>query len=79
MHQIEATIKYHKYFDNISISMLQVAKNLLTMPQLAMLTVFGISESEILKPVAKLEKLPQPESKQNLVPLYYPKTRLRGC
>lgn len=79
MHQIEATIKYHKYFDNISISMLQIAKNLLTMPQLAMLTVFGISESEILKPVAKLSKLPQPESKQNLVRLYYPKTRLRGC
>ncbi|MBD0264184.1 MAG: aminoglycoside phosphotransferase family protein [Tolypothrix sp. Co-bin9] len=79
IHQIEATIKYHKYFDNISISMLQVAKNLLTMPQLAMLTVFGISESEILKPFAKLEKLPQPESKQNLVPIYYPKTRLRGC
>jgi len=79
IHQIEARIKYHKYFDNISISMLQVAKNLLTMPQLAMLTVFGISESEILKPFAKLEKLPQPESKQNLVPIYYPKTRLRGC
>jgi hypothetical protein len=79
MHQIEATIKYHKYFDNISISMLQVAKNLLTMPEQGVLTVFGISESEILKPVAKLEKLPQPESKQNLVPLYYPKTRLRGC
>ncbi|MBW4449342.1 MAG: aminoglycoside phosphotransferase family protein [Spirirestis rafaelensis WJT71-NPBG6] len=79
IHQIEATIKYHKYFDNISISMLQVAKNLLTMPQLAMLTVFGISELEILKPFAKLEKLPQPESKQNLVPIYYPKTRLRGC
>ncbi|MBW4566974.1 MAG: aminoglycoside phosphotransferase family protein [Tolypothrix carrinoi HA7290-LM1] len=79
MHQIEATIKYDKYFDNISISMLQVAKNLLTMPQLAVLTVFGISESEILKPVTKLEKLPQPESKQNLLPLYYPKTRLRGC
>ncbi len=79
MHEIEATIKYHKYFDNISISMLQVAKNLLTMPQQAVLTVFGISESEILKPVAKLEKLPQPESKQNLFPLYYPKTRLRGC
>ncbi|MGI2902462.1 phosphotransferase family protein [Tolypothrix sp. VBCCA 56010] len=79
MHQIEAAIKYDKYFDNISISMLQFAKNLLTMPQLAVLTVFGISESEILKPVTKLEKLPQPESKQNLVPLYYPKTRLRGC
>jgi len=79
MHEIEATIKHHKYFDNISISMLQVAKNLLTMPQLAVLTVFGISESEILKPVAKLEKLPQPQSKQNLLPLYYPKTRLRGC
>ncbi|MCV3215008.1 phosphotransferase [Plectonema radiosum NIES-515] len=79
MHQIEATIKYHKYFDNISISMLQIAKNLLTMPQQALLTVFGISESEILKPVAKLEKLPQEESKQNLVRLYYPKTRLRGC
>jgi Ser/Thr protein kinase RdoA (MazF antagonist) len=79
MHQIEATIKYHKYFDNISISMLQVAKNLLTMPQQSVLTVFGISESEILKPVAKLEKLPHPQSKQNLLPLYYPKTRLRGC
>ena len=79
MHQIEAKIKSHKYFDNISISMLQVAKNLLTMPQQAVLTVFGISESEIIKPAAKLEKLPQPESKQKLLRLYYPKTRLRGC
>lgn len=79
MHQIEAKIKYHKYFDNISISMLQVAKNLLIIPQQAVLTVFGISESEIIKPVAKLSKLPQSESKHNLVPIYYPKTRLRGC
>jgi Phosphotransferase enzyme family len=79
MHQIEARIKYHKYFDNVSISMLEVAKNLLTMPEQGVLTVFGISKSEILKPVAKLEKLPQPKSEQNLLRLYYPKTRLRGC
>ncbi len=79
MHQIEEMIKCRKHFDNIGISMLQVAKNLLTMPQQAVLTVFGISESEILKEVAKLEKLPQPKSQQNLLRLYYPKTRLRGC
>lgn len=78
MHQIEETIKCRKHFDNIGISMLQVAKNLLTMPEQGVLTVFGISQSEILKPVPT-DKLPQTQSQQNLLRLYYPKTRLRGC
>jgi molybdopterin-biosynthesis enzyme MoeA-like protein len=59
--------------------MLQVAKNLLTMPEQAVLTVFGISESEIVKPVAKVHQLPQPAREKQLVRLYYEKTRLRGC
>ncbi len=79
IHQIQETIKCRKYFDNTDICMLQVAKNLLTMPEQSVLTVFGISESEILKPVAKVHKLPQPVKEQQLVRLYYEKTRLRGC
>ncbi len=79
IHQIQEIIKYRKYFDNADICMLQVAKNLLTMPEQAVLTVFGLSESEILKPVAKVNKVPQPAREQQLIPLYYQKTRLRGC
>ncbi|MBW4643639.1 MAG: aminoglycoside phosphotransferase family protein [Goleter apudmare HA4340-LM2] len=79
IHRIHEMIKCRKYFDNADICMLQVAKNLLTMPEQGVLTVFGISESEILKPVAKVHKLPQPVREQQLVRLYYEKTRLRGC
>jgi hypothetical protein len=79
IHQIQETINCRKYFDNADICMLQVAKNLLTMPEQAVLTVFGISESEIVKPVAKVHQLPQPAREKQLVRLYYEKTRLRGC
>ncbi|MBW4561466.1 MAG: aminoglycoside phosphotransferase family protein [Mojavia pulchra JT2-VF2] len=79
IHEVQEMIKCRKHFDNANICMLQVAKNLLTMPEQAVLTVFGISQSEILKPMAKVHQLPQPEKEKQLVPLYYEKTRLRGC
>ncbi|MFH7028842.1 MAG: phosphotransferase family protein [Heteroscytonema crispum UTEX LB 1556] len=79
MQQIQESIKYRKYFDNIGICMLKVAKSLLTIPQQSVRTVFGVSESEILEPLPKFEKIPKAEKEQNLVRLYYQKTRLRGC
>lgn len=79
IHQINETIKCRKYFDNADICTLQVAKNLLTMPEQSVVTVFGISELEIVKPVAKVHQVSQPAREQQLVRLYYEKTRLRGC
>ncbi|MBN3899139.1 MAG: phosphotransferase [Nostoc sp. NOS(2021)] len=79
IHQIQDMITCRKYFNNADICMLQVAKNLLTMPEQAVLTIFGISESEILNPVAKIHKLSQPVKEQQLLRIYYEKTRLRGC
>jgi thiamine kinase-like enzyme len=79
IHQIQDMITRRKYFDNSDICMLQVAKNLLTMPEQSVLTIFGISESTVLKPVTNLHKLPQPEKEQQLLRIYYEKTRLRGC
>ncbi|MFN6513165.1 MAG: phosphotransferase family protein [Nostoc sp. CreGUA01] len=79
IHQIQDMITCRKYFSNADICMLQVAKSLLTMPEQAVLTIFGISQSEIVKPVAKIHKLPQPQKEQQLLRLYYEKTRLRGC
>ena len=79
IHQIESKIKHHKYFDNSSICMLQVAKTLLTKPQESVLTVFGIAESEIIKHFVNFAPLSHPETENNLLRLYYDKTRLRGC
>ncbi|BAU08266.1 aminoglycoside phosphotransferase family protein [Fischerella sp. NIES-3754] len=79
IQQLQATIQNRKYFDNTGIVTLQVAKSLLTRPQESIMTVFGISESEIIKPFVKLTKHPQTEKEQNLVRIYYSKTRLRGC
>ncbi|MBG1267399.1 phosphotransferase family protein [Nostoc sp. WHI] len=79
IHQIQDMITCRKYFNNTDICMLQVAKSLLTMPEQAVLTIFGISESEILNPVAKIPKLSQPVKEQQLLRIYYEKTRLRGC
>ncbi|MHC5719241.1 MAG: aminoglycoside phosphotransferase family protein, partial [Nostoc sp.] len=79
VHQIQEMITYRKYFNNAEICMLELAKSLLTLPEQAVLTIFGISESEILNPVAKIQKLPQPVNEPQLLRLYYEKTRLRGC
>ena len=78
IHQTQEMIQYRKYFDNAGICQLQVAKTLLTRPQESVLTIFGISELEIIKPCA-ISNLPQTEKKQNLHRLYYDKSRLRGC
>jgi Ser/Thr protein kinase RdoA (MazF antagonist) len=75
INQLEETIKCKKHFDNAGICMLQVAKTLVTMPQLAVQTVFGVRESEIIEQ----DKLPKTEREQNLVRIYYEKPRLRGC
>ncbi|WP_414583676.1 phosphotransferase family protein [Scytonema sp. PCC 10023] len=79
IHEIESKIKHHKYFDNSSICMLQVAKSLLTKAQESVLTVFGIAESEIIKHFVNFAQFSQPETENNLLRLYYDKTRLRGC
>ncbi|MDZ8077889.1 MAG: aminoglycoside phosphotransferase family protein [Nostoc sp. DcaGUA01] len=79
IHQIQDLITCRKSFSNADICMLQVAKSLLTMPEQAVLTIFSISQSEIVNPVAKIHKLPQPQKEQQLLRIYYEKTRLRGC
>lgn len=79
IHQLQEMIKCRKYFDNADICLLQVAKNFLIMPEKAVLNIFGICESEIMKPLTKVHKVPQPAKEQQLIPLYYEKTRLRGC
>ena len=79
INQIKETIKYRKYFGNNDIYMLQTAKNLLTIPEQSVLSIFGVSESKIANSLVKIHKFPQYEKEQQLVPLYYDKTRLRGC
>lgn len=79
IHQIQATINFRKYFGNTEIFMLQMAKNLLTVPEQSVLSVFGVSQEQILQPLAKTSQLPQPKTEQQLIPLYHAKTRLRGC
>jgi Phosphotransferase enzyme family len=79
IQQIQHKIECQKSFDNSNLCMLEVAKSLLTMPEQSVLTIFGISEAEIFQSVPTLQKLPQPHKEQQLIPLYYHKTRLRGC
>jgi Ser/Thr protein kinase RdoA (MazF antagonist) len=79
IHQIQETIKSKKHFNNSELCMLQIAKNLLTIPEQSVMNIFGVCESKILSHLANIHKLPQPEKEQQLVPLYYEKTRLRGC
>jgi hypothetical protein len=79
IHQIQDIITSQKYFSNANLCMLKVAKSLLTMPEQGVLTIFGISESELVNPAAKIHKLPQPQKEQQLLRIYYEKTRLRGC
>ena len=79
IQQIQNIIQCQKSFDNRDLCKLEIAKSLLTIPEQSVLTILGISESEIFKSLAKIQKLPQPHKEQKLVRLYYEKTRLRGC
>lgn len=79
IRQQQAAILSQKTFNQVGIATLEVAKNLITIPQKSVQTVFGISEAEIIAPTTKLHPVPKMENKQNLLPIYYSKTRLRGC
>ncbi|NMG09014.1 phosphotransferase [Brasilonema sp. UFV-L1] len=78
IHRIQEKINSYKHFDNSGVCMLNFAKSLLTRPQESVLTVFGIAESEILKIFTKFAQLSHPKTENNLLRLYYEKTRLRG-
>jgi thiamine kinase-like enzyme len=77
VHQLQAKIQFQQQFDNTDMYVMQVVENLLTMPEKSMRNFFGISESEII--AHEKHQLIQPQKLQKLVPLYYEKTRLRGC
>ncbi|MCE2905577.1 MAG: phosphotransferase [Anabaena sp. CoA2_C59] len=79
IQQIQDRIECQKSFDNRNLCMLEVAKSLLTMPEQSVLTIFGISELEICGSLPRLQQPSRPHKQQQLVPLYYEKTRLRGC
>ncbi|MBC1270561.1 hypothetical protein GNF07_26295 [Trichormus variabilis FSR] len=49
------------------------------MPEKSVNTVFGVTQAEIIQPMATQHQLTQPQKSQKLIPLYYEKTRLRGC
>ena len=79
IHQIQEIIAHDKYFDNSNLCMLQIAEKLLTTPEEAALTIFGVSTAKILESITHLPKIPQSERGKQLSPIYYEKTRLRGC
>jgi hypothetical protein len=86
IHYIQKCINYYKYFDKTHLSMLEVGKKLLTMPENSLLNIFGTSPQEILPSVIGVKigvktytKKNGRETNRQIAPIYYPKTRLRGC
>jgi len=79
IHQLQEKIKFQQHFDSADMYALQIAQNLLTMPEKSIDTVFGVTDTEIVAPMAKQHQLAHPQKEQKLVRLYYEKTRLRGC
>jgi hypothetical protein len=49
IESIQARIHYHEPFGNVGICLLQVAKTLLCTPEQSMITVFGITTSELMQ------------------------------
>lgn len=80
MNSLEQDIKSQQSFNNTQLNIFLTAKRLLTMPEESIKTVFGVNESEIIRPLQKLEKPSVKEREhQNLLRIYYEKPRLRGC
>lgn len=79
IRQQQARLLSHRSFNRAGIVTLQLAKTLITQPQPSVKTVFGITEAELTAPLTQLQATPKPENKHNLLPIFYSKTRLRGC
>ncbi len=79
IHQVQDMMKSQKLFDNTDLCLLQVAKNLLTRPESAVLSILGVSLSEILQPIATANKSEPWKNEPQLIPIFPEKTRLRGC
>lgn len=57
--EILTSIKYQKTFGNTGICMLQVAKSLVCRPEASLLTISGVSASELIQPLRKVSSLSQ--------------------
>ncbi|MGB6300169.1 MAG: phosphotransferase, partial [Rivularia sp. (in: cyanobacteria)] len=79
INQIQDKINSQQNLHHTSLITLEFAKNILTRTPEYVIDVFGKSELQILKSFVKTTKVPVAESENNLIPLFYEKTRLRRC
>lgn len=79
INQIQNKINNQQNLHHTSLITLEFAKNILTRTPEYVIDIFGKSELQILKPFVKSAKVPVAERENNLIPLFYEKTRLRGC
>ncbi|MGD1914245.1 MAG: phosphotransferase family protein [Rivularia sp. (in: cyanobacteria)] len=79
INQIQNKINSQQNIHHTSLIALEFAKNILTRTPEYIIEIFGKSELQILKPFVKSAKVTAAERENNLIPLYYEKTRLRGC
>ncbi|MCJ8283553.1 MAG: aminoglycoside phosphotransferase family protein, partial [Rivularia sp. ALOHA_DT_140] len=79
INQIQHKINNQQNLHHTSLIALEFAKNILTRTPEYVIDIFGKTELQILKPFVKSAKVPATERENNLIPLFYEKTRLRGC
>ncbi len=79
INQIQNKINSQQNLHHTSLIALEFAKNILTRTPEYVIEIFGKSELQIIKPFVKSAKISAAERENNLIPLYYEKTRLRGC
>ena len=79
INRIQDKINKQQNLHHTSLITLEFAKNILTRTPEYVIDIFGKSELQILKPFVISAKVPVNERENNLIPLFYEKTRLRGC
>jgi len=79
INQIQNQINNQQKLHHTSLITLEFAKNILSRTPEYVIDIFGKSELQIIKPFVKSAKFNTIERENNLIPLYYEKTRLRGC
>ncbi|MDJ0617409.1 MAG: phosphotransferase [Calothrix sp. MO_192.B10] len=77
--RVQEEIVEHQHCDRRGLCIFQVANNLLTMPQNSVQSIFGIHHSELIPDLPTSQTIPYLAREQNLLRIYYPTTRLRGC
>lgn len=79
INRMQEKIFTHKYCSSQNMCALQIANNLLSMPQNSIQTILGVEISELIPDIEISQNIPYAHKGRNLLRIYHPTAKLKGC